>query len=442
MVRVKKTVATIGRQALIDMPACGISAVPAKIDTGADSSAIWASSVKEHEGVLSFVLFDRDSPHYSGDIITTDQFEIVSVKNSFGKAEYRYKVKLLTKIEDKNIKVQYTLSDRSHSKYPILIGRNTLRGRFVVDVSKQLEDDHNDKVLLLSVKRTDNIENMVKNIEKYSDGKVSMDYARYDDLVIRFKDGIMSVTIDRLGTEVTDYSLVHFKTTIERDVTAAIARYVLASGGRIVDEAVQYFPGMSKLYQYSILSQAGIRVPDSVFVVTSELQGSYDMFVEELGLPFVLKGIHASRGDLNVVVNSKKDFTKAAKEVEKNEAYVVAQKFIPNSGDYRVLVFGKKIYLVIHRVRKDDTTHLNNTSMGGTATLVPATDLPAKIQTDSIHAAAVMNRRISGVDVIQDTSTGEWLFLEVNDGPQIATGAFVEEKHQALASFFIKELEK
>jgi len=442
MVRMNKVVATIGRQSLIDMPSYGIDSIPAKIDTGADSSSIWASSVKEHEGTLSFVLFDRDSPYYTGDEITTDAFEIVSVRNSFGKTEYRYKVKLLTSIEGRTIKVQYTLSDRSHSKYPVLIGRNTLRGRFLVDVSMQPAAELKEKVLLLSVKRTDNIENMVRNIEKYSDGKVEMDYARYDDLVIRFKDGVMSVAIERLNTEVADYSLVHFKTSIERDVTAAIARYILASGGRIVDEAVQFFPGMSKLYQYSVLSQAGIRVPDSIFVVPSQLENSYDMFVEELGLPFVLKGLHASRGDLNVVIREKKDFTAALKEVHKQEAYVVAQKFIPNTGDYRVLVFGKKIYLVIHRVRKDDTTHLNNTSAGGTATLVPATDLPAKIQTDSIHAAAVMNRRISGVDVIQDSETGEWLFLEINDGPQLATGAFIEEKHQALAQFFIKELEK
>jgi glutathione synthase/RimK-type ligase-like ATP-grasp enzyme len=443
MAEMTKAVATIGRQALIDMPVFGIAAIPAKVDTGADSSAIWASSIKEHEGILSFVLFDRDSPCYTGEIISTDKFEIVSIRNSFGKAEYRYKVKLLTKIEGRNIKVQYTLSDRSHSKYPVLIGRNTLRGRFVVDVSKQpVLEQRNDRMLLLSVKRTENIENMVRNIERYSEGKVSIDYAIYEDLVIRFKDGIMSVAIEHLNTEVKDYSLVHFKTSIERDITAAIARYILAGGGRIVDDAVQNFPGMSKLYQYSILSHAGIRVPDSVFVVSSKLQDSYDIFVEELGLPFVLKGLHASRGALNVVIDSKRTFNKAVKEVHKNEAYVVAQKFIPNKGDYRVLVFGKQIYLVIHRVRKDDTTHLNNTSAGGTATIVPATDLPSKIQTDSIHAAAVMGRRIAGVDAIQDADTGEWLFLEVNDGPQLATGAFIDEKHQALAKFFAKELEK
>lgn len=73
---------------------------------------------------------------------------------------------------------------------------------------------------------------------------------------------------------------------------------------------------------------------------------------------------------------------------------------------------------------------------------MPTTDIPARIQTDCLHAAAILDRDIAGADVIQDTSTGEWLFLEVNDGPQVASGAFTEEKHQALAKYFMKELEK
>lgn len=442
MSAVKQVIDTIGRQAVIDLPDFGIHDVPAKVDTGADSSSIWAGSVSENDSGISFVLFDRESPYYNGKEITTRDFKVVSVKNSFGKTEYRYKVKLPTIVEGRKIKVQYTLSDRAHSKYPVLIGRNTLKGRFVVDVAKRPVAKKKEKMLLLSLQHTENVGNMIKNIENYSEGKVDIDYVTYSELTIRFKDNAMSISIDRLGTDVADYSIVHFKTSLERDLSASIARYVLANGGRIVDDAVQHFPGMSKLYQYSILSAAGIQVPDSVFVIPEKLHETYQTFASELGLPFVLKGLHSSRGEINVVINSEQEFTRAAKGAVADRVYVVGQKFIPNDGDYRVLVFGKEIALVIHRIRKDDTTHLNNTSAGGTATLVPVSEIPARIQTDCIHAAAVMGRSIAGVDYIQDARSGDWLCLEVNDGPQLATGAFIEEKHRALAKYFVKELEK
>ena len=44
----------------------GVSAVPAKIDTGADSSAIWASNIDmKEDGTLIFSLFGKKSPFYT-----------------------------------------------------------------------------------------------------------------------------------------------------------------------------------------------------------------------------------------------------------------------------------------------------------------------------------------------------------------------------------------
>ena len=52
----------IGTNAYIGI--MGIKA-PAKIDTGADSTSVWASNIKmSKDGVLSFTLFDKSSPFY------------------------------------------------------------------------------------------------------------------------------------------------------------------------------------------------------------------------------------------------------------------------------------------------------------------------------------------------------------------------------------------
>ena len=55
-------------------------------------------------------------------------------------SERRYKVPL--ELQWKNVKkrVLVTLNDRAGMRYPLLIGRNFLRGDFVVDVEKDNED--------------------------------------------------------------------------------------------------------------------------------------------------------------------------------------------------------------------------------------------------------------------------------------------------------------
>src|SRR4051812_44847524 len=100
---------TIGPQTVIELPKYGIKGVPAKIDTGADSSSIWASGVYEQKGRLFFTLFSPNSPYYTGEVISTKDYKLQSIKNSFGHAEFRYKVLLSVKLEDRVIKVRFTL---------------------------------------------------------------------------------------------------------------------------------------------------------------------------------------------------------------------------------------------------------------------------------------------------------------------------------------------
>ena len=39
--------------------------------------------------------------------------------------------------KDELIEAEFSLSDRSDMKYPVLIGRKLLKGRFIVDVSRK-----------------------------------------------------------------------------------------------------------------------------------------------------------------------------------------------------------------------------------------------------------------------------------------------------------------
>lgn len=136
---------TIGRAEEVIFPEYGASASPARVDTGAKTSAIWASNIVEKDRTLHFVLFDSLSPFYTGKLLTSRDYSVRTVTSSTGHGEDRYAVKLIVVIGGKKIKATFTLADRSTQVYPILIGRNVLRGKFIVDVKRGkpfIEQEH------------------------------------------------------------------------------------------------------------------------------------------------------------------------------------------------------------------------------------------------------------------------------------------------------------
>lgn len=131
----EKQVKIIGRVEPVALPEVGIEESYARIDTGAQTSAVWATSVDLKDGRLGVKFFGEGHPLYTGKIHYFDTFTSTIVASSNGHAEKRYKVKLLVCISGKRIRARFTLADRSRQVYPILIGRNVLRGKFVVDVT-------------------------------------------------------------------------------------------------------------------------------------------------------------------------------------------------------------------------------------------------------------------------------------------------------------------
>lgn len=112
--------------------------IPAKIDTGADSSSIWASHIRvTKDGILHFCLFDEGSPYYTGEVIKRKDYKVVVVRSAFGHEQIRYRTHISTVIKGRRIKILFNLSNRSENTFPALIGRRTISGKFLVDVSKK-----------------------------------------------------------------------------------------------------------------------------------------------------------------------------------------------------------------------------------------------------------------------------------------------------------------
>lgn len=125
----------------------GVKNVPAKIDTGADSSSIWVSHLDvTKDGLLTFQLFDESSPLYTGKTIARRDFKALVVRSSNGHEQIRYRTELTLEFDGQKYPTMFTLANRSRNNFPVLIGRKTLTGHFLVDVSiRNVEKPKNPK---------------------------------------------------------------------------------------------------------------------------------------------------------------------------------------------------------------------------------------------------------------------------------------------------------
>ena len=128
----------IGRKEKIGLKEWGFARISAKIDTGAYTSAIHCEYAKVKfigsKRILEFVLLYPSHKYFNNQIIQTEHFTQKKVKNSFGQVETRYKVTTIVTMFGKDFEGEFTLSERSKMKNPILLGRKILKGRFLIDV--------------------------------------------------------------------------------------------------------------------------------------------------------------------------------------------------------------------------------------------------------------------------------------------------------------------
>lgn len=127
----------IGQVETISLPSLDLHDIDARIDTGAKTSAIWAVSVKVVDNKLRVVFFNHKKTKTE---TIFDAFTTVTVYSSNGVGEKRFKIKMPLIIAGRTIKASFTLSDRSRQTYPVLIGRNVLKSKFIVDVAKPVKE--------------------------------------------------------------------------------------------------------------------------------------------------------------------------------------------------------------------------------------------------------------------------------------------------------------
>ncbi len=125
----------IGRREFVDFPLLGIKHVEAKIDTGAYTASFHCETIMIHKEAGQAVLYFTINPTQKEPYAFKEFFQ-KKVKNSFGEMEERYVIKTVISLGGKKIRSTISLTNRDNMRYPVLIGRRLLKGKFLIDANQ------------------------------------------------------------------------------------------------------------------------------------------------------------------------------------------------------------------------------------------------------------------------------------------------------------------
>lgn len=128
----KKIKKLIGWREYIDIPSLGLQKVKVKVDTGAKTSCLCARHMEIDGDTVSFDYFDRGFAHKC----QAKLIDMRWIRSSSGHKTFRPVIQATLFFGELKWEAELSLVDRKEMEYRMLLGREALKKRFIVDVSK------------------------------------------------------------------------------------------------------------------------------------------------------------------------------------------------------------------------------------------------------------------------------------------------------------------
>jgi hypothetical protein len=122
-----------GWKEYVRFPKLRLGPIIAKIDTGARTAALHADIIEVTGRRVRFVIVDDEGRKrsYRAPLVGHRR-----VKSSNGVSELRAVIRATLELGGKSIKAEVTLTDRTDMGVPMLLGRATIKGHFIVNPAK------------------------------------------------------------------------------------------------------------------------------------------------------------------------------------------------------------------------------------------------------------------------------------------------------------------
>lgn len=133
----RTTKVEIGWREWVAFPDLGVERINAKIDTGAKSSAIHAFRISEitidGEEFVDFYLHPRRRRKNPEIFCRAPLVDKRMIRSSNGQQEERYVIETRLRMGERTWKIDLTLTNRDAMGFRLLIGRDALRKKFMID---------------------------------------------------------------------------------------------------------------------------------------------------------------------------------------------------------------------------------------------------------------------------------------------------------------------
>ena len=135
----------IGSLEKCDLPQLSLDGLHVRVDTGAKTSSLHVDNIEEFQKDDElWIAFDMHPDVYDIEEVVRKEAKVVDikrVKSSTATRQRRYVIITKIKMANKTWKIRLTLTNRSSMTYMMLLGREAMKGRFIVDPECQYRLD-------------------------------------------------------------------------------------------------------------------------------------------------------------------------------------------------------------------------------------------------------------------------------------------------------------
>ncbi|WP_282786844.1 30S ribosomal protein S6--L-glutamate ligase [Flavobacterium croceum] len=444
----------LGSEEWCSFPELQIPAIKARVDSGAKTSALHAINIapfiKDGE---NWVKFDINPIQKNLKTVIHCEALLVGkrvVKSSSGFREQRYVIQTNLNIANNTWKIEVTLTNRDSMGFRMLLGREAMSGRVLVDPEQKYLLGETSTESLKSIYKASDIAKtglkigvLASNPELYSNKRImeAGEMRGHEMHFLNIKECYMKLDADKPEIHYRGGKILeNFDAVIPRirpSMTfygCALTRQFEAMKVFCLNSAAAITQSRDKLFSLQLLLRHGVDIPTTGFA-NSPLDTD-DLIKMVGGTPLIVKLLEGTQGKGVVLAETKKAAESVINAFKSLNANILVQEFIKeaNGKDLRLFVIDGKVVAAMQREAAPGEFRAN-IHMGGTASVVKVTAEEKKI---AVRAAKAMDLRVAGVDIIR-SSKGS-LLLEVNSSPGLE--GIEGATNKDIAGEMIKAIEK
>lgn len=421
----------IGSEEWCAFPTLDIPAVKARVDSGAKTSSLHAYNIQPfEENGKSFVRFEVHPLQDNRSVSVQCVAELVArrnVKSSIGEKEQRHVIRSTVTMGEESWDIEITLTNRDTMGFRMLLGREAMRGRMLVDpeasfrLGEKSDAEARSLYKMPKAKQTGlKIALLASNPELYSNKRIieAGQQRGHEMLFIDIKQCFMRLnasnpTVHYRGGEIlkdVDAVIPRIRPAITF-YGAAVTNQFAASGAFCLNTALSITRSRDKLRSLQLLVENDIDIPITGFahspLDTEEL-------IRMVGhAPLVIKLLEGTQGKGVVLAETNKAAESVINAFKSLNANILVQEFIKEAdgADIRCFVIDGKVVGAMQRKAAEGEFRAN-LHLGGTASPIKVTANERRI---AIKATKVMGLQVAGVDIIRSASGPK--ILEINSSP-------------------------